>query len=65
MSILAVDTQGVAMPAGLDSGQQAAWVRDAAFLAQLQDPAAAAEVAVPAALSHVDMRPYQREGLAW
>lgn len=53
------------MPVGLDAAQQAAWTRDAAFLAQLQDASAAVDVPLPAALSHVDMRPYQREGLAW
>lgn len=53
------------MPEGLDEPQQAAWTRDAAFLAQLQEPSAAADVALPAALAHVNMRPYQREGLAW
>lgn len=29
--------QGTAMPDGLDESQQQAWIRDAAFLAQLQD----------------------------
>lgn len=33
--------QGVAMPGGLDDVQQAAWERDVAFLAQLQDSSAA------------------------
>ncbi len=52
-------------PRGLDEGQRAAWDRDAAFLAALQEPSAAAAVPLPAALRDVQMRPYQREGLAW
>lgn len=32
------------MPGGLDEAQQAAWTRDAAFLAQLQDASAAVTI---------------------
>ena len=35
------------------------------FVSELPAPRMQADVTLPKALAHVEMRPYQREGLAW